>query len=742
MSSMMLKRLSAKTYLLLLSLFGLLLVGLFGLHLVMRADQIKNAMEQERHQAASDELQRSVENVLEQVHNILADLVAWDEVHQQLGDPTYYVYWRELRLKETSRLPVYVSALELYDADGQSLVRLPYESFPAKLPARPVYLTHIDGREYLMAYVPIRERGGKGEENKGYLGLQVDFLQALRHLNRFVVVDAASLHIPATLEHPVAVEQIPAVIEYAQVSESFSNRLGDMLLASLGDFFLLLATLLLAFYVTVAYLFVRPLKVLERHIARLRQGGRGDDGGLNMSFPMVAELLTVRDSLDEYQRELDSARMRLDQQNVELWKLAHTDALTGVGNRLAFEEDWKDLIKLAGDRRIDISMMLLDCDFFKAINDTYGHEVGDRVIHSIADSLQKVLRDGEKLYRLGGDEFVTVLVNAGRDVAQKVAERCVEAVQQNTFRHLGIKEKVKLSVGLSHASGLDIANLSELPRQADVAMYHAKSSTREKIVHYSASLEESASSLVSNRIVGAVLRALESGEGVQMHYQPLVGATDQQPAYYEALIRISDENGQIVPADIFPVIARRRLELELDKTVLEAVERDLERRLLPNGVGISVNVSGALLGLNEFCDYFSSLARFLDRHPIIIEITETSFISHLQHASEALQRLRKRGFLVALDDFGSGYSSIRYLANMPVDLVKFDISMVHDLNKDKRTRIIIEHTAALINEAGYSLVAEGIEDAKTLARVAALNPAYYQGYLFGRPQSLETLFGA
>jgi EAL domain-containing protein (putative c-di-GMP-specific phosphodiesterase class I) len=313
-------------------------------------------------------------------------------------------------------------------------------------------------------------------------------------------------------------------------------------------------------------------------------------------------------------------------------------------------------------------------------------------------------------------------------------------VHNDAFRQLGIKETIKLSVGLAHASGMDIGNLSELPRQADVAMYHAKSSTRDKIVHYVPSLEQNASALVSNRIVGAVLNALETGEGIDMHYQPLVDASSHVPVHYEALVRISDAGGPISPMDIFPIIARRRLDVELDKAVLRAIERDLQSGGIPRGVGISVNVSGALLALNEFCEYFSGLAKYLDNHPIIIEITETSFISHLQHASDCLRKLRQNGFLVALDDFGSGYSSIRYLANMPVDIVKFDIAMVHDLNKDQRTRVIIEQTAALIRQAGYKLIAEGIESAEILQRAEALGASYYQGFLFGRPQPLSGVF--
>ena len=734
------QQLSAKSYLLGFSLFGLLLFGVFGSNLLLRGSQIQQAIVTEKRQAAEVELERAMDTVFDELSHTMSELVSWDEVHQQLGDATYYVYWRENRLKRSSRFPPFVHGLELYDAERQALITLPYANFPATLPSDEWFIERVEGRQYLFSSSPIPARDGSNALH-GYLALRVDLVEAVKTLNRFVNIRPDSLKLVADAEGLLDSSSAAALFSYDIVAASTSSRLGQILESSLRDFFLLFVSMLVVFYLVVSFLFVRPLGELGRYIMRLRRGdGEGSRRVFVGPLPTVAELITVRDSLSEYQGELDRARSRLDQQNAELWQLAHQDALTGAKNRLAFDEDWRELVQLAQHRRLDVSLILLDCDFFKAINDTYGHEVGDRVIQSIAESLQGVLREGERLYRLGGDEFVTVLLNAGGDEAYRVAQRCVESVQQHAFKQLGIREEVKLSVGLAHARGTDIANLSELPRQADVAMYHAKGATRDKIVHYTPSLERSAAALVSNRIVGAVLQALESGEGIDMHYQPLVSAADRQVVFYEALVRIRDKDEPISPADIFPIITRRRLDVELDKAVLLAVERDLRSGLLPPGVGVSINVSGALIALNDFCHYFTALSAFLEQHPIIVEITETTFISHLQHASSCLQKLRNKGFRVALDDFGSGYSSIRYLANMPVDIVKFDIAMVHDLNKDQRTRIIIEHTARLITEAGYELVAEGIEDEAILERVGVLRPTYLQGYLFGSPLPLRRLF--
>ncbi|MCW9089308.1 MAG: GGDEF domain-containing protein, partial [Gammaproteobacteria bacterium] len=369
---MMLRQLTAKSYLLALSLFGLLLFALFGFNLLLRGDAVEEIILQEKQQAAKAELRRAVTTVIDDAQQILEELAQWDEIHQQLGDPTHYVYWREMRLHKSQQFPAYLRGMELYSRERKVLVELPYQSFPATLPGRRLTLTSREGREYLVAYGPIPDRNG-GADVSGYLGIQIDFAQAIRQLNRFVEIDPKSLDLRFVRDGPVDVGSLVSNIDYALVEEPTASRLGSILVSSLRDFFLLFATMLVVFYFTVSLLFVRPLAQLERYIDRLRHGGREGPVLSVKSLPAVAELVTVRDSLDEYQRELDMARTRLDDQNIELWDLAHEDSLTGVKNRLAFDEDWKELIALARDKRIDISLMLLDCDFFKAINDTYGH---------------------------------------------------------------------------------------------------------------------------------------------------------------------------------------------------------------------------------------------------------------------------------------------------------------------------------------------------------------------------------
>lgn len=732
--------LPANTYITIFVLVGLILFGLISSNLIYKVRKVQKFVADETSLFARSELQSAILTVSRDAQRISTDLADWDEIHQQLNDPTYYVYWRELRLKKTERFPAYLAGIELYDPDGKALVALPYQNLPLYIPAQNEFIRHEGDKLFLYVFSTIKTRDGN-ERVAGYVGIKINFLAALERLNRFAYIDITSVAPAHAFDNAVQPTEIAGKLDFAVMGEPSSSRIGEVLLETLRDYFLLFAGALFLFYWITTTTFIKPLKRLDKYLAELRRGQRAGRNGDDADLSPVKEMVTLQRSLNEYQDELDVAQSRLDRQNVELWQLAHHDPLTGVSNRLAFDEDWGRMIDMASDKRIDVSLILFDCDFFKAINDTYGHEVGDRVIQGLADRLQNALRKGDKLYRLGGDEFVTLLLNAGRDEAHAIATRCADEVSRHEFSRLGIKETIKLSIGIAHAQGIDIANLSELPRQADMAMYHAKRSTREKIVHYADNLDQEVSALVSNRIVNAVLLAIHNGTGLELHYQPVLRSADMQIDFYEALARVRDESGIISPSDIFPIITRRGLEVEFDRAILQALQHDIETGHIPPGIGISVNISGAFLGQKGFCDHFDTLIPYLSERRIIIELTETSFITHLQHASDCLRQLREQGFMVALDDFGSGYSSIRYLANMPVDIVKFDIAMVHDLNKDERTRRIIRHTAQLIRDTGYELVAEGIESEEIHQRVLSLDATHLQGYLYGRasrtPQSSQ-----
>jgi EAL domain-containing protein (putative c-di-GMP-specific phosphodiesterase class I) len=230
----------------------------------------------------------------------------------------------------------------------------------------------------------------------------------------------------------------------------------------------------------------------------------------------------------------------------------------------------------------------------------------------------------------------------------------------------------------------------------------------------------------------AVYDAVIHGRGLLMHYQPIVDLQSGAICHYEALVRISQDDELIQPSNIFPVIEARRLEVELDRAVIRQVQADLKAGRVQPGTGVSINLSGPTLVHEQVCNWLAGFQPHLKDYRVMIEVTETALITQIGLANENLACLHGQGFEIALDDFGSGYSSVRYLASMPVDVVKFDISLIQGL-LDETQGNIVSHLAQMILESGHQLVAEGIEDAATLHAVREAGFVRGQGYLVGRP---------
>jgi EAL domain-containing protein (putative c-di-GMP-specific phosphodiesterase class I) len=311
-----------------------------------------------------------------------------------------------------------------------------------------------------------------------------------------------------------------------------------------------------------------------------------------------------------------------------------------------------------------------------------------------------------------------------------VAQRCLERVQAHDFRQYGIREPVSVSIGLAHgAAPLDLVNLH---KQADLAMYHAKRPGHAKIVVYEEALGTLAA-LVDNGEVSAVYEAIRAPDLVEFRYQPIHRLPAMEPEYVEALCRIRHEAKIIGPGAIFTIVQNRRLDVEFDLAVIRAIRRDLEADRPELRQGVSINLSGPGVVSDEVLAALMALRRDFPERKIVVEITETALITQMETATAHLQELRQAGFLVALDDFGSGYSSLRYLASMPVDMVKFDMSLVRLLEQeDPRQRLLLQDIARMVASAGYEMVAEGIETETLLKGVIECGFSHGQGFYFDR----------
>lgn len=717
-----------RAYAIALLVLGLVTLAGLGMHMLDRLHAIELAQQREGEAAARLEFERAIENTLAQAASLAEQIASWDEARKQLAMPTCYTYWRDNRATAQGLWPAYMRGLELYDRGGALL-----SSFKAMLPAnlpegRAGMLVVNQGNLCLAQFAGVREDGGRGEPI-GYVGLRVDLLNALRTVHRFTYLDADSLALRAGVSGMHDPSEAQDMIEFKPRQAAWVSILPDLVRQTLLQLMLAFLILVALNYLLVTRLFARPLRLLRDELAGLRQGRPSVEGGREL-IP-VHELIEVRQALHDYRRSLEQAHDALDRSNARLWAEAHVDALTGAFNRSAFDEDWGACCPQGGDE--PLALMLLDCDFFKVINDSYGHETGDRVLQEVARLAQGELRREDRLYRLGGDEFIAILWGAGEAQALQVAERCRVAIGAYDVDRLGMRERLRVSIGIA-ASEHSCEGYVELLKQADLAMYHAKRGVGEqKVVLFHEALGHGMGEC-SSRVVETVLESVTSGKGIAMHYQPIVHAASGRPAYYEALLRIEDAEGVIGPADILPVAQRRGLQGRLDLAVLRGVIADLRAGRIPEGSGVSINFDGETIAEPEIMVEIESLSRFVQSHKIVLEITETTLISRFEYMTHALGRFRAMGLLVALDDFGSGYSSLRYLARMPVDIVKLDRSLIEVYGQDRAQRGMVVHVIDMLRDGGFDVVAEGIETEAQRQDFERLGVSHMQGWAFGRPE--------
>ncbi len=718
-----------------------LVFGIMGWGMQYKLDTIKRDATKRNNEAAFAEIRYVVNHITDELQSRAQTIAAQDETRHQFFDPAYYRYWRDVRTVAGGALPDFTAAVELYRNNGNALTANTAEDMPKKLHVRDFgsYVMRNGENIFLYYFYPVASANGNGKSVQGYIGFKLNLLQAIKKEQRYSYLNIDTLKLSMAEGENIPLENIYSFIEFELVPNTENVALTTSIEKFQRQMLFVMIVLYFLFYLMLSSVLSAPLSRLSLHIDALRKG----QGGLlalnyTRSLP-VAELEKVRISLNDYQSKLEEMHLSLNEKNDELWQLAHHDPLTGIYNRRGFEEDWKHMLAVSSGHRLGVALLLFDCDHFKPINDTYGHPTGDKVLQAITHTLQNTLRHGDRLYRIGGDEFATLFLDIDAELALHTAERCIEAVSQYDFASLGIKEPVRISAGMAYAIGTNVDTLSNLPKQADVAMYHAKRPGKSKIAVYEPGMNSNTDILFSNSINNLIFKVMEGNSDiVEMHYQPIVDLNTGNALYYEALMRIRDGDKLIMPATVFPLIAERRLEAEFDIIILGRIAKDLEAGKIPAGKGITFNISGHGVLDPLVLEKINSLAVYLKQYTLIVEVTETALITQLHLASNILNGLRQKGFRIALDDFGSGYSSLSYLSNMPVDCVKFDVSLIRQLFEDNRQSIIIENLAAMVIKAGYDLVAEGVETLEILERVKQLGFSRGQGFLFGRAENTGT----
>ncbi|MBR0830227.1 EAL domain-containing protein [Bradyrhizobium manausense] len=409
---------------------------------------------------------------------------------------------------------------------------------------------------------------------------------------------------------------------------------------------------------------------------------------------------------------------------------AHHDSLTGLPNRVAFDEFFPRALDASNGCGGELVVMCLDLDGFKDINDQYGHAAGDEVLRGITGRLRAAAEEGAFLARVGGDEFVLLWQNVGgAGKAGELAQRLI-AASKTEFDVEGMKLRVGLSIGIA-VSPMHGADCKTLLANADIALYQAKNEQRGTIRHFSKAMD---SQVREERALRADLqRALEKGE-LHLHYQPQVDM-DREVIGYEALLRWrSAARGDVSPMTFVPLAEETGLIVPIGEWVLREACR--EAASWSGRTKVAVNISprqikgGDLPGLVQRVLVDSGLPA----SRLELEITESVFIDDFTRALSTLMRLKALGVDIALDDFGTGYSSLSYLHAFPFDRIKVDRSFVADLGTNERSDAIMRAIVTMAKSLGIPVLAEGVETEQQWSWLSELGCDAVQGYLIGRPQ--------
>lgn len=433
-----------------------------------------------------------------------------------------------------------------------------------------------------------------------------------------------------------------------------------------------------------------------------------------------------------------------------LFQIAHYDAVTGLPNRLLFKDRINQALARASRHKAQLAILFLDLDRFKVINDSLGHTSGDCLLQAVGDRWSQTLRttdtitrpgeEGITIARMGGDEFVILLPDIKNDLdAGRVANRIVETLskpfmidQQELF--------ITASIGISLCPA-DGNDFETLVKNADTAMYRAKSQGRNNYQFYTA--EMNARAMDRLKIETRLRRAVEQDEFL-LNYQPQIDLKSGRIAGMEALIRWHQpELGLVSPADFIPLAEEIGLIIPIGEWALRTVCRQISAWQEDGFVAprIAINVSAKQFYMQHLPDQIAQILAEtgLNADQIEIELTESVLIKNVDVAVSNLHRIKKMGIQISIDDFGTGYSSLAYLKRLPIDILKIDQSFVRDLTNNPADAAIINSIITLAHSLKLRVIAEGVETEAQLKFLKSHGCDEAQGYYFSRPLPVDQI---
>lgn len=430
----------------------------------------------------------------------------------------------------------------------------------------------------------------------------------------------------------------------------------------------------------------------------------------------------------------------------ELEYYSSHDPLTGLHNRRYFNEILKYEIDRSARHHHEFSLVMLDLDDFKEINDTYGHPCGDTVLLGVADIMRSCVRKGDFVTRIGGDEFAILLTETGIGGAQLVAEKIRRRIRATEFRNGtdGALFHITTSIGLvcypHHARSLD-----DLLAGVDAGLYRAKARGKDGIIALDAVQDVLESNRSSRAYVERLRSSLKNGRVVPF-FQPIVDCNSGATLGFECLARMREPDGEITSAGMFvSAMEKYGLGRELDRLMIQQSLRALRQRNADDAspLKLFINLSAREIHGRGVLGYAERICRDLEisPHTVVFEIMERDAIEDMTRMRKFLSSLRGKGFQFALDDFGSGYNSFHYLRELEFDYIKIDGAFVKNILKSKIDYALVRNLSRLCQEIGARTIAEFVESDQLMAHIRDIGIDYAQGYHLGRPAPRMTATG-
>ncbi len=522
------------------------------------------------------------------------------------------------------------------------------------------------------------------------------------------------------------------------ISDNVMNEeLNKIIIGSVINLFAISLLLILSLFITIRFFVLKPLsdiiEVIKNH----------DDDGIPVDLIPThgsKEIFLLSSTMNHMIISIKNSRVAFKEQKSAMHYQANHDALTGLANRILFNERLEQSMMKAKNKSSKVALFFIDLDHFKGINDSLGHDVGDKILKVVTQRLSKIIQKKDALARLGGDEFAIIVedLRHGQD-ASLLANKIVKLLAQP----ITIDEHVlyiSSSIGISIYPNDGISS-GNLIKYADAAMYKAKDEGRNNFQYYSSEMTELAFERV---VMDTSLREALKNEDFIVYYQPQVNGESGEITGMEALVRWKHPTmGLVPPSKFIPLAEETGMIIQLDQYVMRCGMKQMvqwHNQKLKHGV-LALNLAIKQLNQKDFIPMLKRMFEETKCKPewIELEVTEGQIMTNPDEAIKILKQINEMGIKLAVDDFGTGYSSLSYLKRLPIDKLKIDQSFIRDLPDDEEDAAITKAVIALSKSLNLRVIAEGVETQEQKEFLVQNGCKHIQGYLYAKPMTASEM---